>query len=517
MSDLERSTIDELLYLGARNISALWAAVDLPWLQDDPTETEYEIIKWIRSLAGQHPLVVIDVIGMPFLATSDNTDVLALRGMFTLAQRGALDTLTAHPMFQDGITDGETTLVAAVSTLYRSPGEMQRVLAPGAASVETLDLGTELTPDLRISVIRTDSQSRPATIEAIRDLVEFVEGVMGLPLPTDHVVIMLNEKAVTGKYAGTNHGYAIGYLPRYELAQGGSEQHRLRQGFVHEIAHYYWGGNEGWIDEGIANVVEYLFGVSNGLSRGQLQPRGDSCEAHDLAMVSDWAPESKDLQRYGCNYYLGQLFFQELLESMGEEAFIASLRELYQLSLEEQQAKRIPGIAAVRRVFSGQADVIDRHWSGQLNATENRPVDEGIYHESHDLVEWDQYPTYANQSVSFKGRLLSDAVLENNRPSSGGRQNFALYAAYEYSQIGNILSPLTNGWVWKPALGGSAVAYNYWLYDEGKTFHVQFPFAEVLGDPSDYVVTVRGFQDAEQVATISENSDILGYARIRTR
>ena len=71
---------------------------------------------------------------------------------------------------------------------------------------------------------------------------------------------------------------------------------------------------------------------------------------------------------------------------MGEEAFIASLRELYQLSLEEQQAKRIPGIAAVRRVFS-QADVIDRHWSGQLNATENRPVDEGIYHESQDLVE----------------------------------------------------------------------------------------------------------------------------------
>ena len=31
----------------------------------------------------------------------------------------------------------------------------------------------------------------------------------------------------------------------------------LQQGLAHEVAHYYWRGNEDWIDEGLANTIEY--------------------------------------------------------------------------------------------------------------------------------------------------------------------------------------------------------------------------------------------------------------------
>ena len=39
-----------------------------------------------------------------------------------------------------------------------------------------------------------------------------------------------------------------------------------------EIAHYFWRDNTGWVDEGVANTVEYMHGLENGLSRGQLKP-----------------------------------------------------------------------------------------------------------------------------------------------------------------------------------------------------------------------------------------------------
>ncbi len=37
-----------------------------------------------------------------------------------------------------------------------------------------------------------------------------------------------------------------------------------------------------WIDEGAANTVEYMHGLENGLSQGQLINLRKDCEAHDL-------------------------------------------------------------------------------------------------------------------------------------------------------------------------------------------------------------------------------------------
>ena len=78
-----------------------------------------------------------------------------------------------------------------------------------------------------------------------------------------------------------------------------------------------------------------------------------------------------------CNYYLGELLFLELRESMDDAAFSEKLRDLYQLTLMEQAAGPYPGIAVVRQVFTDQASIVDKHWSGALNAPENRPFDEG--------------------------------------------------------------------------------------------------------------------------------------------
>ena len=297
---------------------------------------------------------------MPFLASHEATDALAVEGMRRLESGGALDALVGSPLLQDGIDDGETTLVAAVGTFYRDAAAVRRVLTPGNAAVEAVSLGTELTPELKVSIVRTGSQSRPWTVEAIRDAVEFAEGIMGLPLPVEHVVVVFEEEAVPAGYDGAYYGFAFSYSPEYETRQGTYEWRVLQSGFIHELAHYYWSGDSAWIAEGVANMFSYMRGRDSGLSHGQLKTVRKNCEAHDLKMLETWDTSIYE-SGYLCNYYLSERLFRELLETLGRPKFVAKLRELYQVVLPAREAGGTPGIAEVRQVVrratldSGQA------------------------------------------------------------------------------------------------------------------------------------------------------------------
>ena len=482
LSDLERQAVDELLYLGVRNIEHL------------------------RTL-----------LGMPFLRSLETGDILALDAMDRLARHGLLTTLLDHPAVLLGITDAQTIRIAAAGTYYQNPTSLEKALDPHRTTVESGHGPTGLTPSLQISIVRT-AQGKPGTIQAVQEAVDSVEQVMQLPLPTDHVVLVLDDEAAIETYDGGNYGFAMSYKPEYERPENSWVWRHFQKGLVHESAHYYWSGNAGWIDEGLANIHAYLYGVGVGLSPGQMSPRREGCEADDLKMLTTWGPDTSNRQQYLCNYYLGELLFRELLDALGAEEFTAKIRGLYLLSVAEQEAGRVPGIGAVREIFSGQADIVDKHWSGAMNAPENRTSDEGIERTSHDMIQWDEYPTHDGRFVSFKGTVVGGAVLSKPHLAlarGGGYQNFSLSPADEHTATGNILPPLEAGRSWNTERTGSTVAADYRL--EGQTFTVTFEFPTRLGtDPSTYVVVVWGFQDESRTPTISEVLDILGYARIRT-
>ena len=510
LSQLERDTIDQLLYIGVSDIPSLRTTLGLPWVQDAVSEVEYDAIDWLATLGAEDVPNLAAIIAMPFLQTPDTTDVLALRSMYKLANKEALAPLIEHASFLDGITDDETTLVTAVGTLYSDIDEISRMLDPGYASIEAVTSAT----GLQLSIVRTGSQPQPWTADALGDAADYAEQVMLLDLPTDHVILVLNDKAVSSTAAGTNYGFAISYLPEYEQTQDTFEGRDFQQGLVHEVAHYYWRGNEGWIDEGLANTIEYMHGADNGLSPGQLKTRRGDCEAHDLEMLSEWDPEI-DAPEYACNYYLGERLFLELREGLDDAEFSEKLRELYRLSLTAQETDQTPGIATVSQVFSDQAAIVDKHWSGALNAPENRPFDEGVDRSSHDLIQWDQYPSYDGRGVSFKGTLLNDAVLSRGTLSlarEGGYTNFSLSLADDHGFLGSILPPLESG-SWTLDDPGDTVATVYQL-DE-RAFTVKFQFPQALDSPSDYVVLVWGYTDDTRTPTIGDNIDVLGYARIR--
>ena len=510
ISEVEYDAIDWLSNLGVSDIPSLRTTLGLPWVQDAISEVEYDAIDWLSNLGVRDIPNLAAIIAMPFLQTPDTTDVLALRSMHRLANKEALAPLIEHASFLDGITDNETTLVAAVGTLYRDTDEISRMLDPGYASIEAVTS----TAGLQLSIIRSGSQSQPWTTDALGDAADYAEQVMLLDLPVDHVILVLNDKAVPSTASGANHGFAIGYLPEYEQMQDTFEGRAFQQGLVHEVAHYYWRGNENWIDEGLANTIEYMHGADNGLSPGQLKTRREDCEAHDLEMLSEWdAPIGSP--EYYCSYYLGERLFLELRESLDDAEFSEKLRELYQLSLTAQETDQTPGIATVRQVFIDQGGIVDKHWSGELNAPENRPFDEGLDRITHDLIQWDQHPTYNGQEVSFRGTLLDDAVLSWETLSwarEGGYSNFTLSLADDHGHLGSILPPLESS-TWTLDDPGDTVATVYQL-DE-RAFTVKFQFPQALDSPSDYAVIIWGFRNETRNPSIGENIDVLGYARIR--
>ena len=524
ITDTERDTIENISWLkdedDENGLAMIEAVLAFPWIRDDLSGTEAKFLNSIEYLDHYNEKAAAQVIAMPFLKSLEPDDVLAIRGIEELASNEDVNLLKAlldHPTLRNGITDAQTALAAAAGTL-RDSEEVRRILDPGYAEIEVLSQGTELTPNLKVSVIRTGSQRQPWTAEGVRDAVEFVEETMQLPLPVSHVLVVLNDKAFTENYGGTNFGFAFGFDPEDEQPRDALDGHYFQSGLIHETAHYFWRGHADWIDEGVANTFEYMYGVETGISPGlsEVTSRED-CEVQDLEMLSELNPEQEDFDQFHCNYYLGQLLFLELLENLGENEFKERLRELYRLSLAAKGAGQTPSIAEVRQAFHGQAEIVEKHWSGKLNAPENRMFDEGVYRTNHDLIQWEQYPTYDGSSVTFSGVLSGNAVLSSEtieQARKGERyQNFTLSHAGEYDFVGNIFPPLHDDWYWNLDNPGDTTAIEYRL-EEGK-FTIKFPVRQGLGSPSDYVVIVWGFQDESQEAFIDDDIDILGYARIR--
>ena len=452
---------------------------ELDWVKDGLSEVEHEVIDQLLYVGRSDIASVRIVLGMPFLESVEPDDVI---------------------------------LIAAAGTM-RDVEEIRKLSIPGYAYIKTESGGTELSPSLKISIVRFGTPGESWTFDYVRDAVEFSERIMQLPLPVDHVILVMNDTAVIEDFAGTNYGFAIAGLPGLEEGWRKYDKYRFSSLILHEIAHYYWRSDTDWIDEGVADTFEYMYGIESGISSGLLAPYRGQCETHDLQMLTRRSPTREELQ-FLCNYFLGQSLFVDLLENLGVKEFSQGLRNLYELPLYRNGG----GIEAVRQAFANLTDIVEKHWSGKLNAPENRPFDEGVEWRSHDLIQWTQYPTYDGDSVTFRGTLLGDAVLSNETfkaAQSGQWQNFGLHRVGTGAYVGTILPQRDGDRDWLLDNIGDTIAEEYQL-DEG-SFRVTFSFAfgHQFGDASDFFVSVGGFQDEERKPFTGQAADLLGYARIR--
>ena len=106
-----------------------------------------------------------------------------------------------------------------------------------------------------------------------------------------------------------------------------------------------------------------------------------NCKADDLERY-----EKREYQRpigalNYCPYYLGASLFLELLEELGTDEFNRRIQELHRVYEAARnvgvhptaEAYKYTDIHGLRQVFHDQLEIVERHWSGRMNAPENRP------------------------------------------------------------------------------------------------------------------------------------------------
>ena len=224
-------------------------------------------------------------------------------------------------------------------------------------------------------------------MDLLEHSVRGVEEFMGLPLPTKYVGL-LYEDAVSGAYAGSNFGTHIAILPKYDTDEDSYETEFAASIIAHEVAHYYWVGNQGWVDEGAANfMASFIDGARTGrpvvVSDPPCGHAGNLTELENLGI-------SKGDVEFHCNYSLGERLFVNLYRTLGHERFQQDFRALYLTSEIEDEDEDVRGtsvgIEHIREAFRSDGGpervVISRWYDGtepyDLSRLDTGPVDPNL-------------------------------------------------------------------------------------------------------------------------------------------
>ena len=325
MTDAEQGLLWNLdqLAVGDSHLGNLVLA--FPWVQDDITSRERWTVRYLRELAGAG---AGSIVGMPFLQALSPAGAAATSVLRRLALRApeAFARVLEHPAISDGITDDEA---AVVSTLWgvqgTNPDLVGALLDPTQATVEERVIELPESGEVTLTIIRT----KPGTersLDLVESAVRSIEELMAAPLPRRQVTFLF-EEAFPTTFFGAHYGTHIALSPKVD-STAMSRKDAFRP-IVHEVAHYYWGGHEPWLNEGVANLLETVVDGSF-----EDLPERDTvfpCPyARRISDLEDIGPQQRSRQ-FLCSYSLGFRLFRDLYRELGED-FWDGLRLLYQKS-----------------------------------------------------------------------------------------------------------------------------------------------------------------------------------------
>ena len=367
------------------------ALLKKPWVTDDDlTAAETDAIYGIRWTARRDEASALRILDMPFLETleyDDSLAVLALHRLARYADDGRFKVLMEHPTLEGGITDDLTTLVAAVGTI-READEVERMLEPGYARIEVFTGRTELTEELKISIVRTHSEPRPETMPELVRIAELLESTMQVPLPRPHLIFVISDWATPVSSRGISQGR------RYDFAYGlrgdredfqratreyASERPLLPSVMIHELGHDYFGNElKSWLNHTPVKTFEYVYRL-DGRDPADVPEtvlntihQRSGCEARNIQHLEEMNPPSSDRTNSLCHHYLGYWMGRELLEAVGLTEYFARMRRFYHIKEELVAAGAEPGIAEIRELFPEHLEIVERYWSGDVGNPEEK-------------------------------------------------------------------------------------------------------------------------------------------------
>ena len=324
------------------------------WVKDGLDETEGEIIRYLLYLCvSNRQNGVQKLIQMPFLDSPDPGDANAVEALWSISREAGrqFDGILSHPTVAGGISDNWTPVIAALeSAAAHNPSLIKRLLDPSQVTVETRTIGLPLTGTVELAIVRTKPGARES-IDLTEHAVRSAESFMGEPFPNEHIVLSFADAATPG-FVGTHFGSHMVFEQKYDGAGTQHDANYFTRAIGHEVAHYYWMGNQDWVDEGISelmgSVAEYQragtpIGVTN-----------DPCAQYDTITDLERNKPTRGASGFICNYALGKRLFVELATELGSNETSQALRGLYKLSVRED-GDDIPGtsvgVSQVRQIF----------------------------------------------------------------------------------------------------------------------------------------------------------------------
>ena len=387
IDDVEAEAFRWVNNIGSAEVAS--SIVSRGWVQDGVEALEVEAIEDLSYMANRDEGAALRIVGMPFIETIEPPDISAITSLRLLAasRPEALANAMSHPPLRDGISDEWAHVVTTLhSVAGTNPGLIDILLDPSKVTLERRVITLPLAGDVVLAIIRT-GPGAARSMDLLEYSVRGAEEFLGTPLPTRYVGL-LYENAVFGSNAGTNFGTHIAIRPKYDIDDGSHEAEFAGHNNAHEVAHYYWGSNENWVDEGAA---DFMASIIEGVRTGH--PVGVTnlpcAYARTIAELEALGIAQGDVE-FRCNYSLGERLFVDMHRTLGEERFRQGFRALYLASEAEDDADNrrgtSVGIEHVREAFrsddGAETAVIDRWYDGtgahDLSRLDTTPVDPSL-------------------------------------------------------------------------------------------------------------------------------------------
>lgn len=354
--------------------------LEKPWMQDSLTTEKLLSVEFLERIARRNHEVVPSLLKMPFLETFEPEDRFIIHATWRIFRYHPDSTGKAFKesdTFVDGIRDKDRTRVIAALTMQQ-PDELERMLQPGWADIEEWRGATHLSPNLRISIVRAHSPLFPGAMEGIVEVVNLLERTMDAPLPgPPHLIAVFHDESHSSPgLCGQNRRFATVFCVRHEEpADFDTGREMLQSVVIHEIGHRYFGSPmQSWLHHFFVIMYEVIW-ILDGREIGDVpeelieqSPRRD-CDVVDLKTLEELMPTERYQSR--CHHHLGHRMAREIVAEVGMEEFITRMRKAYPMKDEFFDEREEPGIEVMLLLYPDQSEIVERFWSGRVNAPEN--------------------------------------------------------------------------------------------------------------------------------------------------
>lgn len=342
LTDAETGAAQELVNLAHADQATVGITMDRQWIQDDVNALEYDILALLHRTALFVRSSAPHLAGAPILSQADQHDLPPLRAIARLAWSDpAAGKAAATASIPAGVNEADW---AALLTVYPSTHRHNPHLAAAmldyqdvAMSVQTADL--LLSGKVTITVIRSGPAGN-ATPGNIIQALQNVEVLMGLPLPTDNIVLLF-ASALPEDLELQHHGTHVILRPGYDAdetpetgAASQSRPHRATRVLAQVIASYYWQGNAPWLDQGARRLAAAISENARDPAQPVIADTMPCPQARHLAALDNDnpAPGAPD---YRCHAAFGERLFLSLYRQEPYLDFLHRFRNLYRIRMDD--------------------------------------------------------------------------------------------------------------------------------------------------------------------------------------